>query len=87
MDNINNKTNWKELSFKDKAGYSTAIASFILGWLLIAASFLVSPLGVIDTTTITTFGMALSYTGAILGISMYMHKSIEELKTHANLKK
>ena len=62
---------WMDLCIKDKVAYSTALASFVLGWLLIGVAFLVAPLGQVDASVISIFGMALVYTASILGVSLY----------------
>ena len=65
----NNK--WQDLCIKDKVAYSTALASFVLGWLLIGVAFVVAPIGQLDASVISVFGMALVYTASILGVSLY----------------
>ena len=62
---------WMDLCIKDKVAYSTALASFLLGWILIGIAFLVAPLGQVDASVISVFGMALVYTASILGVSLY----------------
>ena len=62
---------WMDLCIKDKVAYATALASFILGWLLIGVAFMVQPLGQVDASVISIFGMALVYTASILGVSLY----------------
>lgn len=65
----NNK--WMDLGVKDKVAYATALASFVLGWVLIGVAFVVAPLGQVDASVISIFGMALVYTASILGVSLY----------------
>lgn len=62
---------WKDLCIKDKVAYATALASFVLGWVLIGVAFVVAPLGQVDASVISIFGMALVYTASILGVSLY----------------
>lgn len=69
-----------DLSFKDKVAYITAIASFILGWLLICAGFIVDPVGEISASVITSFGTALVYTASVLGISLYFSNELTTFK-------
>ena len=71
-----NEQKFKELKFKDKVAYITAISSFILGWILIYAGFLVSPLGEISPSVLTAFGTALVYTASVLGISLYFSNEL-----------
>lgn len=62
---------WMDLGVKDKVAYATALASFVLGWVLIGVAFVVAPLGQVDASVISIFGMALVYTASILGVSLY----------------
>ena len=62
---------WQDLCIKDKVAQSTALASFVLGWVLIGIAFIVAPLGQVDASVISIFGMALVYTASILGVSLY----------------
>lgn len=62
---------WMDLCIKDKVAYATALASFVLGWVLIGVAFVVAPLGQVDASVISIFGMALVYTASILGVSLY----------------
>lgn len=62
---------WMDLGVKDKVAYATALASFVLGWVLIGVAFVVKPLGQVDASVISIFGMALVYTASILGVSLY----------------
>ena len=64
---------FKDLSYKDKASYVSAIASLCLGWGLLIAGFIVPPLGVIDATVLTVFGTVLIYAAAIFGIALYIN--------------
>lgn len=75
---------FSDLSFKDKVAYITAITSFILGWLLIGAGFIVSPLGEISASVITAFGTALVYTASVLGISLYFANELTTFKRSVN---
>lgn len=75
-----NEKKFSDLSFKDKVAYITAIASFILGWVLICAGFIVSPLGEISSSVLTAFGTALVYTASVLGISLYFSNELTVFK-------
>lgn len=71
---------FSDLSFKDKVAYVTAIASFILGWILICAGFIVDPLGEISAGVLTAFGTALVYTASVLGIALYFTNELTTFK-------
>lgn len=62
---------WRDLCIKDRVAYATALASFVLGWILIGIAFIVAPIGQVDASVISVFGMALVYTASILGVSLY----------------
>lgn len=71
---------FSELKFKDQVAYVTAVASFVLGWCLLYAGFVVNPLGEIDASVITSFGTALVYTASVLGISLYFSNELAVFK-------
>lgn len=70
---------WGDLGFKDKAAYCTAIASFILGWIMVFFGMILAPMGEVDGTVITCFGIALSYCGGVFGVAMYIKSSKSEV--------
>lgn len=75
-----NEKKFSDLSFKDKVAYLTAIVSFVLGWTLICAGFIVDPLGEISSGVLTAFGTALVYTASVLGIALYFTKELTAFK-------
>ena len=79
MEKVADKEHWSELGFKDKTAYTTAIASFVLGWIIVLIGIFIDPQGKVDHTIITCFGIALSYTGAVLGIFLYVKDKNLEL--------
>lgn len=78
MDTIKEK--WSELGVKDKIAYSTAVACFSLGWLLVIAGFIAPPLGEVTPSVISIFGASLTYTGTILGIGLKFHSDLIKFK-------
>lgn len=48
--------------------YIVSVGVLIFGILLITASFIVPPLGIIDNSVLTAIGEIFAYTGAICGI-------------------
>lgn len=71
-------THFSDLSFKDKAAYVTAIASFILGWILLFVGLFLPPTGEITPSVLTAFGTALVFTGSIFGIAIHARNSFGE---------
>lgn len=80
------KIKYSQLTYKEKVSYCTCIASFILGWVLLFAGFIVPPTGELTASVITAFGMALTYSGSILGIAIYFNNQMAEFKSEINKK-
>lgn len=59
---------------------STILASFILGWVLTIAGFIVPPMGVIDNSVIIILGQALTYTAVGVGLKEYADITIAKFK-------
>ena len=49
----------------------TILGSFIFGWGLTIAGFIVPPLGVIDNTVLVVLGQALTYVSVGVGLKTY----------------
>lgn len=62
IDRINNTTIVRK---------TTIIGSFVCGWLITIAGFIVPPLGVIDNSVIIILGQALTYTAVGVGLKQY----------------
>lgn len=50
---------------------TTVIGSFVCGWLITIAGFIVPPLGVVDNSVIIILGQALTYTAVGVGLKEY----------------
>lgn len=72
---------WKELSFKDKLSYILCIFSFIIGVLLTVAGFIVTPLGEVDASVLTSLGLFLSFSGSIIGITQHYSMELDKFKS------
>ena len=59
---------------------STVLSSFILGWALTIAGFIVPPMGVIDNSVIIILGQALTYTAVGVGLKEYADITIAKFK-------
>lgn len=59
---------------------TTILSSFILGWALTIAGFIVPPLGVIDNSVIIILGQALTYTAVGVGLKEYADITIAKFK-------
>ena len=73
--------NWKSLSFKNKMSYVLCISSFVIGVSLTVAGFLVSPLGEVDGSILTSLGVFLTFSGSIIGISQHYGAQLEGFKS------
>ena len=76
---------WKNLSAKDKVALTTAVISFALGWILVFASFVVPPLGIVGDSVLLILGESMIYTASVLGIYSYFSASIR--KSNGELKR
>lgn len=54
-----------------KVQIALAVSLVLFGVLLIIASFLVPPTGVIDPTVLTAFGEILTFSGSLIGIDYH----------------
>ena len=69
---------------KEIIQYWFAGVAFVFGLVLVgAAAFFIEPLGVVDSTIITIFGLILSFVGAILGINLHYSNELMNFKTEA----
>lgn len=59
---------------------TTILSSFILGWALTIAGFIVPPMGVIDNSVIIILGQALTYTAVGVGLKEYADITIAKFK-------
>ena len=77
---MNNFIYWKQLSFKDKLSYILCIFSFIIGVLLTITGFIVSPIGEVDASVLTSLGLFLSFSGSIIGITQHYSQQLDNFK-------
>lgn len=61
-----------------KVQIALAVSLVLFGVLLIIASFLVPPTGVIDPTVLTAFGEILTFSGSLIGID-YHYRTLSNL--------
>lgn len=77
---MNNFVYWKQLRFKDKLSYILCIFSFIIGVLLTITGFIVSPIGEVDASVLTSLGLFLSFSGSIIGITQHYSQQLDNFK-------
>ena len=73
--------NWNSLSFKNKMSYVLCISSFIIGVVLTVAGFLVSPLGEVHASILTSLGVFLTFSGSVIGIAQHYGAQLEGFKS------
>ena len=66
---------------KEQIQYGFSTIAFVFGMVLVAVSaFAIEPLGIVDPTIITIFGLVLSFTGAVFGINMHFDNELSKFK-------
>lgn len=70
----------KEINSTTWVRKTTIFTSFILGWALTIAGFIVPPMGVIDNSVIIILGQALTYTAVGVGLKEYADITIAKFK-------
>lgn len=60
---------------KQKKQLWMAVAMVIFGMVMITASFIAPPIGVIDPTVLAAFGEMLTFSGSIIGIDYHYRES------------
>lgn len=68
------------MTYKDKLASVLCIVSFASGILLIIASMVIPPYGMIDASVLTALGMLLTWSGSIIGISQHYGTELERIK-------
>lgn len=68
---------------KERSAYLTAVLSFIVGWCLTIAGFIVPPLGEIDGSILAVLGEAMVYTASVFGITLYFRNEMQKFRREA----
>lgn len=77
------KMTW-DFKTKEKIQYIFAGMAFVFGLVLIGtAAWCIEPLGVVDATVITIFGLILSFVGAVFGLNLHYSNELMNFKTQA----
>lgn len=77
------KMTW-DFKTKEKIQYIFAGMAFVFGLTLIGtAAWCIEPLGVVDATIITIFGLILSFVGAVFGLNLHYSNELMHFKTEA----
>ena len=78
---------YKQLSFKDKLSYILCICAFIVGVMLTLLGMFISPIGEIHSSVLTSLGIFLSFSGAIIGINSHYNTELENFKNEIRAEK
>lgn len=71
----------KEKDIKTRAAYITAVISFVCGWGLTIAGFIVAPTGEVSSSVLAVLGEAMIYTASVFGVTLYFTTSLAKFKT------
>lgn len=65
---------------KQKAAYVTAIISFVVGWGLTIAGFILPPQGEVSGSVLAVLGEAMVYAASVFGVTLYFHNQMERFR-------
>lgn len=68
------------MNTKQRIAYWTAIISFVCGWGLTIAGFVVPPQGEVSGSVLAVLGEAMVYTASVLGITLYFSNEMLKFK-------
>ena len=68
------------MNTKQRIAYWTATISFICGWGLTIAGFIVPPTGEVSGSVLAVLGEAMVYTASVLGITLYFSNEMLKFK-------
>ena len=70
----------EKMNTKQRIAYWTAIISFVCGWGLTIAGFIVPPSGEVSGSVLAVLGEAMVYTASVLGITLYFSNEMLKFK-------
>ena len=65
---------------KQKAAYVTAIISFIAGWGLTIAGFVIPPKGEVSNSVLAVLGEAMVYAASVFGVTLYFQNQMAKFR-------
>ena len=72
---------FKDLEVKDKISYILCVASFFCGAVLVFLGVFLAPVGIIDSSVLSSLGLFLSFAGAIIGINIHYSTELNHFKS------
>lgn len=73
----------KESRANRKAAYVTAIISFVIGWGLTIAGFVVPPMGEVSGSVLAVLGEAMVYAASVFGVTLYFQNQMAKFRHDA----
>lgn len=73
----------KESKSNRKAAYVTAIISFIVGWGLTIAGFILPPRGEVSGSVLAVLGEAMVYAASVFGVTLYFQNQMAKFRHDA----
>jgi hypothetical protein len=64
----------------DKAALVTAIFSFVIGWALTIAGFIVPPTGEVSGSVLAILGEAMVYAASVFGVGLYFKNQMAKFR-------
>lgn len=71
----------KDIHIKDKIAYLLSIASFLCGSILVFCGMFLAPVGIIDSSVLSSLGIFLSFSGALIGINTVYSTELRHFKS------
>lgn len=78
------KTKFIDLNIKEKIAIMTAVAAFVLGWILSILGFYEEPKGDVSNSVLWILGQALLYAASVFGVSSYFSAEAVAMKADIN---
>jgi Na+/melibiose symporter-like transporter len=69
-----------KMDLKQRAAYVTAIISFIAGWGLTIAGFVLPPKGEVSNSVLAVLGEAMVYAASVFGVTLYFQNQMAKFR-------
>lgn len=71
---------FQDLSIKDRLSYILCVLSFLAGTTLTFISIFLKPIGEIHSSVLTSLGVFLSFSGALIGLNLHYSTELSHFK-------
>lgn len=72
---------FQDLHIKDKIAYLLSVASFMCGAVLVFCGMYLDPVGIIDSSVLSSLGIFLSFSGALIGLNLHYSTELHTFKS------